>query len=132
MPCTGKLQAMRYIPGKLFSVNADAVNCIPGLFTRNERVVCFFETERGPMAVIFIGALFVGSICTAWQGVVTPPRPREVCNWEYPQTTYQRGDELGYFNMGSAVIVLFADPDMQWSETMQAGTAVRMGKKIAE
>jgi phosphatidylserine decarboxylase len=109
MPMDGQLQDMTYVPGSLFGVYPATVNCIPNLFARNERVICHFDTAIGPMAVIMVGAINVGSIETVWHGQVTPPYGKEIQQWTYPEhmTQYNRGDEIGRFNMGSTIIILF-------------------------
>lgn len=131
-PLAGQLKQMLHIPGKLFSVNQASVQSIPNLFARNERVVSLFETEVGPMAVILVGATCVGSIEMKWHGVVTPPTTRSVQQWSYHSQIIklQRGDELGHFNMGSTVIVLFAKNAVRWAENLQANSVVKMGEAI--
>lgn len=133
MPMTGTLQEMFYVPGRLFSVNPTTVERVPNLFARNERVVCLFDTACGPMAMILVGAIFVASIETVWHGTVTPPRGKQVHHWDYRQhpVTLQRGDEMGRFNMGSTVILLFGEDAVNFSEELIAESAVQMGQKIA-
>jgi phosphatidylserine decarboxylase len=108
-PMTGRLTDMVYVPGRLFSVNQRTTRVVPNLFARNERVICLFETAFGPMALILVGAIFVGCIETVWAGTVTPNRSSQIQHWRYPEKTapfLQRGEEMGRFNMGSTVIVL--------------------------
>lgn len=132
MPFSGKLKEMIYVPGKLFSVNQSTVNNVPGLFARNERVVCIFETEIGPMAVVFVGAVIVASIVTQWAGLVAPTRPRHITSYQYQDNYFSKGDELGYFKLGSTAIVLFGQGCMNWLSELQSGDSVCMGMKIGE
>ena len=109
MPLTGKLQKMTYIPGKLFSVNPRTARAVPKLFARNERVVTVFETEQGPIVMVLVGAIFVGSMETVWQGMITPPYGKDIQHWQYQgeqAITLQKGEEMGRFNMGSTVVML--------------------------
>lgn len=110
MPLTGYLQEMIYLPGRLFSVSPKTVNGVPNLFARNERVVNLFETEIGPLAVVLVGAIFVGSIEMAWAGQITPPYQRHPRRWSYKGDKIpklDKGQEMGRFNMGSTVILIF-------------------------
>lgn len=134
MPLTGTLKEMVHIPGRLFSVNTATTNSVPGLFARNERVACLFETAVGPMALVLVGAIFVSSIETVWHGVVTPPTIASVQNWRYTEnsTILQKGDEMGRFNMGSTIIVLFSKDAVRWQENFKAEQPVRMGEMIGE
>ena len=110
MPLAGRLIATRYVPGALYSVNAATARAMPGLFARNERVVCEFETALGPMAVVLVGALFVGSIETVYAGEINPPRARGGARARAsPRASareFAKGAELGRFNMGSTVVLL--------------------------
>lgn len=132
MPVTGRLREMVYVPGRLFSVNALSVRGIPRLFARNERVAAIFDTEIGAMAVVMVGAMFVGSIETVWAGTITPPYRSRLQRWDYltQDTVIERGAELGRFNMGSTVIVLFESGDVTWNSALAAGSAVRMGQGL--
>lgn len=132
MPLTGRLRAVRYVPGRLYSVNAATASAVPGLFALNERVVCVFDTQAGPMAVIFVGALNVGSVGLVFAGDVTPTRPRRGRLLDVPaqSLTLERGAELGRFNMGSTVIVLLPRGSCAWDEAFQPGRVVRMGAPI--
>lgn len=135
MPFTGTLTEMLYIPGQLFSVQPATVKYISGLFARNERVICFFDTEIGPMAVILVGAVIVGSMSTVWHGQVAPNQDDEIHRWCYPNpktptTTLMKGDELGAFSLGSTVIVLHADESLQWLDTLTPGASVRYGQAM--
>jgi len=129
MPVAGTLREMLHIPGRLFSVNAATTNAVPGLFARNERVAAIFDTELGPMALVLVGAIFVSSIETVWHGVVTPPTVSEVRTWQYEDgaPNLAMGEEMGRFNMGSTIIVLFAKDAVQWLPELQAGQAVKLG-----
>ena len=140
MPVNGTLKQMTYVPGKLFSVSPTTTRMVPDLFARNERVLCFFETPAGPMAMILVGAMIVGSMETVWHGVVTPPHTKQIKHWHYDSTNHQiksgivdlnKGDEMGRFNMGSTVILLFGKDAIHWSNTIKSGSAVEMGVKIA-
>ena len=134
MPLTGTLREMVHVPGRLFSVNTSTTNVVPGLFARNERVVCLFDTEAGPMALVLVGAIFVSSIETVWHGVVTPPSVPEVKTWYYQDgaPTLEIGAEMGRFNMGSTIIVLFGRDKVRWDEQFKAETAVKLGTKIGK
>ncbi|NOT85797.1 MAG: phosphatidylserine decarboxylase [Methylococcaceae bacterium] len=134
MPLTGTLKEMVHIPGRLFSVNTATTNSVPGLFARNERVACIFETEAGPMALILVGAIFVSSIETVWQGVVTPPSIATVRNWLYENNApvLQKGEEMGRFNMGSTIIVLFGNNAVRWVADFKAEKTVILGEMIGE
>ncbi len=131
MPLAGQLKEMVYVPGRLFAVNQVTVKMIPGVFARNERVVAIFDTSAGPMAMAFVGAINVGCIETVWHGVVTPPTRPEVASWPYRGTSFNRGDEIARFNMGSTVIVLFGPGAVQWKEGLGANHSVRMGELLA-
>ncbi len=134
MPLDGRLVRMDYVPGNLFSVNEASVTHIDQLFARNERVVCLFDSPAGPFAVILVGALIVGSIVTAWHGVVNTPRSKKITTWDYRQRSmdFGRGDELGYFQLGSTVIVLFPKDRVIWQEYVAAGASLSMGSAIAK
>jgi phosphatidylserine decarboxylase len=136
MPITGTLREMIYIPGRLFSVNQTTAENVPGLFARNERVACIFDTERGPMAVVLVGAMIVASIETVWAGLVTPPK-RELKSVRYDAAArgpvvLEKGAEMGRFKLGSTAIVLFGPEQVQWAEHLAAGTAVRMGQQMGQ
>lgn len=137
MPCPGRLLETTYIPGRLFSVAPHTVRAIPGLFTRNERLVCLFDTSLGPMALIMVGAIFVSCMETVWGGVANPRMGLKLEQTRFEQAGAQsivleRGDEMGRFNMGSTVILLFAEDRMNWSEILQTGTPVRLGQVIGQ
>lgn len=137
MPLTGTLREWAYVPGRLFSVNKGTVKTMPNLFAANERVVCIFETGHGPMALVMVGALFVGSMETVWAGLITPPHERPqrgsgVAVYQPMQpVTLPRGAELGRFNMGSTVILLTAPGAAQWREGLVPGKELRMGQTLA-
>lgn len=131
MPLAGRLTETVHVPGRLFAVNRPAARAVPRLFARNERVAALFETGAGPMAVVLVGALLVGSIETVWAGRVTPPRGREVRSWvPDAEVRMAKGAELGRFAMGSTVIVLFAPGRVRWDEVLVPGAEVRMGRRI--
>ncbi|MFA6038578.1 MAG: archaetidylserine decarboxylase [Legionellales bacterium] len=132
MPLTGTLKQMIYVPGKLFSVNANTVNDVNNLFAKNERVICIFHTKIGPMAVIMVGAIFVGSMAVAWDGVVTPNNYKKITSWSYDDKAIHlaRGDEMGYFLTGSTVITLFGQNRMQWQDDLKNNTKIKMGQGI--
>lgn len=132
MPLTGVLREMVHIPGRLFSVNTATAGAVPNLFARNERVACIFDTDAGPMALILVGAIFVSSVETVWHGVVTPPTISAPSNWRYADQTIrlEKGAEMGRFNMGSTIIVLFAKDKTAWNPELQAGQPVRLGERI--
>ncbi len=140
MPCDGRLTRMIHVPGDLFSVNPVTARGVPGLFARNERVVCVFEGEQGPWVMVLVGATIVGSMATSWHGVVNPPRPGSVREWSYApgQVSLKKGDELGRFLLGSTVVMLFPasqglqfNPAWQGESLGQRGSAVRLGEAMA-
>jgi len=132
MPIDGTLKEMIHVPGQLFSVNPTTVENVPALFARNERVVCMFDTAAGPMAMILVGAIFVGSIETVWHGEVTPPTVKDIRNWKYDdeELSYVKGQEMGRFNMGSTVILLHANKKMDWDKELKAEKKVQLGEVI--
>jgi len=132
MPLGGRLRRMVHVPGRLYSVNRLTTASLPRLFARNERVISVFDTDAGPMAVILVGATFVGSMDTVWAGTVTPAH-RRAMTWDHAPAApvvLDRGAEMGRFNMGSTVILLFARDAVRWSETLRPGQTVRMGERI--
>lgn len=132
MPMTATLRKMIYVPGKLFSVNTYTADNLPGLFTKNERVVCVFDTDRGPMVQVMVGAMIVASIYTSWHGCVAPCRTKQVTVWDYSDNpiTLQRGDEMGFFQMGSTTVTLWADDALTFSSALTVGQMVRVGQPI--
>ncbi|HIE55651.1 MAG TPA: phosphatidylserine decarboxylase, partial [Chromatiaceae bacterium] len=132
MPVTGRLEKMIFVPGSLFSVSEATTRLVPGLFARNERLICLFETALGPMAVIMVGAIFVASMETVWEGEVRGPAG-EPSTWIYSgedRITLKKGEEMGRFNMGSTVITLFAKNRVTWDPALQPGVQVRMGQPL--
>jgi len=130
MPIDGKLVYMRYIPGNLFSVNHKTVQKVNGVFARNERLVCLFDTVFGRVTFVLIGAIFVGSMETSWHGQVTPPYGKEVKVYDYTEKEFEllKGDELGRFNMGSTVIMLL--PETSPALKLQSGQELKMGQSV--
>lgn len=134
MPVAGTLKSMRYIPGRLFSVNNQSVNNIERLFARNERVVCEFTTNCGPMVLVMVGALNVGSIETVHEGPIAPGQPREQKYWSYAaeqQPAFEKAQELGRFNLGSTVILLFAEGQISWQKQLGVETPIQLGEALA-
>ena len=132
MPCDGDLVSMKYIPGDLFSVNQRTVNGIDQVFARNERLVCFFNTEFGEMAFILVGAIFVGSMETSWEGQITPPYTKSIKTYDYDsrQIELSKGEELGRFNMGSTVILVL--PKESPKLNLETGQVLNMGQSISD
>jgi phosphatidylserine decarboxylase len=133
MPLTGTLREWVYVPGRLFSVNQANARGMHRLFTRNERVAAIFDTEIGPLAVIMVGALFVGSMETVWAGMITPPHSRAgVASYQPMQAIrLERGAELGRFNMGSTVILLTPPGVLDWQQGLGPGSGLRVGEALA-
>lgn len=132
MPCDGRLRRMVHVPGDLFSVNPTTARGIPGLFARNERVVCVFDGARGPFVMVLVGATIVGSMATAWHGVVNPPRPGTVREWRYDEApmVLKQGEEMGRFLLGSTVVLLFPAGCMRFTPEWCAERGVRMGEAM--
>ncbi|GAB5415148.1 MAG: archaetidylserine decarboxylase [Congregibacter sp.] len=134
MPLDGQLQASAYVPGDLFSVNGTTAAAIDGLFARNERHISYFETPRGPMAMVLVGAMIVAGIETVWAGQVAP-RPRQIERWNHadpqPPILINRGEEMGRFMLGSTVILLFPRGVASWNEDCAAGKPVRLGEQLS-
>lgn len=130
MPCDGRLKRMIYVPGSLFSVNPATAAGIPGLFARNERVVCEFESEFGDWVLVLVGATIVGSMATTWHGIVNPPRPGNVSTWDYEGQNIRlsKGDEMGRFLLGSTVVLLFPASTIAFNNEWQASRPVRLGE----
>lgn len=135
MPLDGKLYCMLHIPGSLFPVNTRSCQEVPNLFARNERVVCLFKTEHGDMAVILVGALLVGSVTTSWHGDVHQSLGNTITAWHYDTDKtsmhFRKGDEIGYFNYGSTVIVLLENSPLTWQQSIATDAKVKMGASIA-
>jgi len=134
MPYGGKLRAMVSIPGDLFSVNTVTAENVPRLFSRNERVVAIFDTDIGPMAIVLVGAMIVAGIETVWDGQLAPMGSREIemSLYPYQNILLEKGAEMGRFKLGSTAIVLFAKDKITWETQFGAGTATRLGVKLAE
>jgi phosphatidylserine decarboxylase len=132
MPCFGRLQRMVHVPGDLFSVNPTTARGVPGLFARNERVVCVFEGRFGPFVLVLVGATIVGSMATVWHGVVNPPRPGKLREWRYPDLAIdlQAGEEMGRFLLGSTVVMLFPKGALGFNPAWAPGRAIRMGEAM--
>ena len=132
MPCDGKLTRMIYVPGELFSVNPTTARGVPGLFARNERVVCVFESAFGPFVLTLVGATIVGSMATVWHGMVNPPRPGVVREWRYDEQNImlKKGDEMGRFLLGSTVVMLFPKNNLVFNPDWSPTRAIRMGEMM--
>ncbi|PKO88855.1 MAG: phosphatidylserine decarboxylase [Betaproteobacteria bacterium HGW-Betaproteobacteria-10] len=134
MPCDGRLTRMIYVPGELFSVNPTTARGVPGLFARNERVVCLFESEFGPFILTLVGATIVGSMATVWHGTVNPPRPGVVREWRYDTAgggatvNLKKGEEMGRFLLGSTVVMLFPKNTLSFNPDWAPTRALRMGE----
>ncbi|HWI84389.1 archaetidylserine decarboxylase [Ramlibacter sp.] len=133
MPCDGRLVRMIYVPGDLFSVNPLTARHVPGLFARNERVVCVFETPFGPFVNVLVGATIVGSVATVWHGVVNPPRTREIRQWRYDDQdiVLAKGQEMGRFLLGSTVVMLFPKNVLTFVADWAPTRPVRLGQPMA-
>ena len=134
MPLSGTLESTTYLTGSLFSVNPRYVDHIDRLFCRNERLVCLFNTDFGPMYVILVGACLVGGIHTQWSGQVTPC-PNKIHahrNWAHDRLVFKKGQEMGHFCYGSTVVVLLPETNITWSEPLSPASPLTMGQKIAE
>jgi phosphatidylserine decarboxylase len=134
MPCAGRLRRMIYVPGELFSVNPTTARGVPGLFARNERVVCVFEGQAGPFVLVLVGATVVGSMATVWHGVVNPPRPGLLREWSYADAPVDlaQGAEMGRFLLGSTVVLLFPTDNLRFNSAWSPGRAIRMGEAMAQ
>ncbi len=133
MPCAGRLTRMIHVPGELFSVNPTTARGVPGLFARNERVVCLFDSAHGPFVLTLVGATIVGSMATVWHGVVNPPRPGRLRDWRYvdQQLEYAQGAEMGRFLLGSTVVMLFPKGAVQqFNPAWAPGRAIRLGEAM--
>ena len=135
MPCDGRLRRMIHVPGPLFSVNPTTARGVPGLFARNERVVCVFDGPRGPFVLVLVGATIVGSMATVWHGVVNPPRPGQVREWRYDDQDIRlaKGDEMGRFLLGSTVVMLFPKSDgVRFNPAWAPARAIRLGEAMGD
>ena len=133
MPQAGRLLRMIHVPGALFSVNPATARGVPGLFARNERVVCVFDGGHGPWVLVLVGATIVGSMATVWHGVVNPPRPGTVREWTYASEPIElaQGAEMGRFLLGSTVVMLFPRGPLRFNPRWQPGGAIRVGEAMA-
>jgi len=134
MPCDGTLTRMVYVPGKLFSVNPTTARGVPDLFARNERVVCEFDTPRGPLVMVLVGAMIVGSMATVWHGVVNPPRRPRVTEWHYEGQgiALKKGAEMGRFLLGSTVVLLWPAGAIRFNPQWTPTRSVQLGEKMAD
>ena len=134
MPCDGRLTRMIYIPGDLFSVNPVTARGVPGLFARNERVVCVFENDAGPFVLTLVGATIVGSMATVWHGQVNPPRPGTIKEWNYApgEVVLKKGDEMGRFLLGSTVVMLFPKRRLRFTDAWAPARAISMGEAMGQ
>ena len=133
MPCAGRLLRMVHVPGELYSVNPTTARGVPGLFARNERVVCVFDAEQGPWVMVLVGATIVGSMATVWHGVVNSPRPGKLREWAYQDQAIDlpRGAEMGRFLLGSTVVMLFPAGPLRFNPAWAPGGAIQMGQAMA-
>ncbi len=134
MPCHGQLRRMVHVPGALFSVNPTTARGVPGLFARNERVVCVFDSARGPFVMVLVGATIVGSMATVWHGVVNPPRTGTLRSWDYagkPPVKLRQGDEMGRFLLGSTVVLLLPPGPLHFNADWAPAHPVRLGQAMA-
>ena len=134
MPCDGCLLRMIHVPGDLFSVNPATARGVPGLFARNERVVCVFEGGQGVFVLVLVGATIVGSMATVWHGVVNPPRPGHLREWRYDdqQLHFRQGDEMGRFLLGSTVVMLFPRGILKFNPEWLPQRPIRLGEKMGD
>ena len=134
MPCVGTLTQQIHVPGRLFSVAPHTARTVPNLFARNERVVAFFDTPYGEMAMVLVGAINVAAIETVWDGLITPPKGKKLSTKKYSkaQVILKKGEEMGRFNMGSTVILLFTKDAPQFSKQMIAELPLIMGQAMSD
>jgi phosphatidylserine decarboxylase len=137
MPAAGRLRHMIHVPGALFSVNPATARGVPGLFARNERLVCCFDGDHGPFVMVLVGATIVGSMATVWHGQVNPPRASRPRHWTYgapgePDIRLAQGDEMGRFLLGSTVVMLMPPGPLTFHPSWQPGGGIRMGEAMAE
>lgn len=133
MPCDGRLLRMIYVPGDLFSVNPTTARGVPGLFARNERVVCVFEGASGPFVLVLVGATIVGSMATVWHGAINNPRAGRLCEWHYEDQSIvlKQGEEMGRFLLGSTVVMLFPKGPLEFNPAWAAAKPIRLGELMA-
>lgn len=137
MPCDGRLTRMIYVPGDLFSVNPTTARGVPGLFARNERLVCVFDTDKGPFILVLVGATIVGSMATVWHGQINPPRSADIREWHYAEQniSLKQGDEMGRFMLGSTVVMLFPEnlsKTLAFNPSWAAGGAIQLGEAMCQ
>ena len=134
MPCDGTLKSMTYVPGDLFSVNPTTAQGVPGLFARNERVICEFDSAHGTFVLILVGATIVGSMATVWHGVVNPPRVGRITTWTYENQsiTFKQGEEMGRFLLGSTVVMLFPQDTVKFNSKWTPTKPIQLGEKMAD
>ena len=134
MPCDGNLKSMTYVPGDLFSVNPTTAQGVPGLFARNERVICEFDSAHGSFVLILVGATIVGSMATIWHGIVNPPRLGSVNTWTYENQaiTLKQGEEMGRFLLGSTVVMLFPENTLSFNRAWKPEKPIKLGEKMAD
>lgn len=132
MPYDGRLTAMTYVPGDLFSVNPTTAQGVPGLFARNERVICTFESDIGKFVMVLVGATIVGSMATSWHGIVNPPRSKDIRNWDYSNQDImlKKGQEMGRFLLGSTVVMLFPTNALEFNANWVGEKAIQMGESM--
>ena len=133
MPCAATLKSMTYVPGDLFSVNPLTAQNVPGLFARNERVICEFDSTHGTFVLILVGATIVGSMATTWHGVVNPPRVGRVTTWTYEDQTikFKQGEEMGRFLLGSTGVMLFPKDTLKFNSNWKPTKSIQLGEKMA-
>ena len=133
MPCAATLKSMTYVPGDLFSVNPLTAQNVPGLFARNERVICEFDSSHGTFVLILVGATIVGSMATTWHGVINPPRVGRVTTWTYEDhhIQFEQGEEMGRFLLGSTVVMLFPKNTLKFNQTWAPAKAIQLGERMA-
>jgi phosphatidylserine decarboxylase len=133
MPCAGTLKETIYVPGDLFSVNPATAEGVDGLFARNERLVCMFETEHGPMAMVLVGAMIVAGIETVWSGQVCPlPKQAQVQKFDGKEIKLEKGEEMGRFKLGSTVVLCFPKDAIKFKEEIQSTSPLMMGQALAD
>jgi phosphatidylserine decarboxylase len=133
MPCAATLKSMTYVPGDLFSVNPLTAQNVPGLFARNERVICEFDSIHGTFVLILVGATIVGSMATTWHGAVNPPRVGRVTTWTYEDQTieFKQGEEMGRFLLGSTVVMIFPKDTLKFNSNWKPTKSIQLGEKMA-
>jgi phosphatidylserine decarboxylase len=133
MPCAATLKSMTYVPGDLFSVNPLTAQNLPGLFARNERVICEFDSSHGTFVLILVGATIVGSMATTWHGVINPPRVGRVTTWTYEdhRIQFEQGEEMGRFLLGSTVVMLFPKNTLKFNQAWAPAKAIQLGERMA-